>query len=150
MRWSTLEHKNFDVVLTYAKNIVSGKKVACKELIQSAQRFLDDLKDPRYELRAKDAEFVIQIIEKTFVHIKGIAKGQPYILEDWQRFIIYNVAAIYLHGTNERKYKEAFIFLPRKNSKTFFASAFAWALIFNGTKLLFGSLYHSNKIRSST
>ena len=37
-------------------------------------------------------------------------------------------AAIYLKGTNERKYKEAFIFLPRKNSKTFFASAFAWAL----------------------
>ena len=86
------------------------------------------LNDPRYELKAKDAEFCIGIIEKTFVHIKGTAKGQPYILEDWQRFIVYNVAAIYLHGTNERKYKEAFIFLPRKNSKTFFASALAWAL----------------------
>jgi phage terminase large subunit-like protein len=123
-----LEHKNYDVVLTYAKNIVNGKKIACKETIQAAQRFLDDLKDPRYELRAKDAEFVIGIIEKTFVHIKGIAKGKPYILEDWQRFIIYNVAAIYIAGTDERKYKEAFIFLPRKNSKTFFASALAWAL----------------------
>jgi phage terminase large subunit-like protein len=123
-----LEHKNFETVLTYAKNIISGKKVACKELIQAAQRFLDDIKDPRYELRAKDAEFVIQIIEKTFVHIKGTAKGKPYILEEWQRFIIYNVAAIYIAGTNERKYKEAFIFLPRKNSKTFFASALAWAL----------------------
>ena len=49
-------------------------------------------------------------------------------MEDWQKFIIYNVAGIYLKGTNERKYKEAFIFLPRKNSKTFFASALAWAL----------------------
>lgn len=123
-----MEHKNYDIVLNYAKSIVEGKKIACKELIQAAQRFLDDINDPRYELRAKDAEFCIQIIEKTFTHIKGTAKGQPYILEDWQRFIIYNVAAIYISGTNERKYKETFIFLPRKNSKTFFASALAWAL----------------------
>jgi phage terminase large subunit-like protein len=123
-----LEHKNFKTVLTYAENIVNGKTVACKELIQAAKRFLKDLDDDRYELRAKDAEFIIQIIEKTFIHIKGTAKGKPYILEDWQRFIIYNVAAIYIAGTNERKYKEAFIFLPRKNSKTFFASALAWGL----------------------
>jgi phage terminase large subunit-like protein len=123
-----LEHKNLETVLNYAKNIVSGKKIACKELIQAAQRFLEDLEDPRYELKAKDAEFCIQIIEKTFIHIKGTKKGQPYILEDWQRFIVYNVAAIYITGTNERKYKETFIFLPRKNSKTFFASSLAWAL----------------------
>jgi phage terminase large subunit-like protein len=123
-----LEHKNFDTVLKYAQDVVNGKKVACKELIQSAQRFLDDLNDSRYEIRHKDAEFCIGIIEKTFVHIKGTAKGKPYILEDWQKFIVYNVSAIYISGTDERKYKEAFIFLPRKNSKTFFASAIAWAL----------------------
>src|SRR3954469_2995397 len=123
-----LEHKNFNGVLAYANDVISGKRIACKELKQAAQRFLDDLDDERYELKAKDAEFIIQIIEKTFVHIKGTMKGKPYILETWQRFIIYNVAAIYLTGTNERKYKEAFIFLPRKNSKTFFASALAWAL----------------------
>jgi phage terminase large subunit-like protein len=123
-----LEHKNLEIVLNYAKNIISGKKIACKELIQAAERFLSDLEDERYELRCKDAEFCIGIIEKTFVHIKGTAKGKPYILEDWQRFIVYNCAALYLKGTNERKFKEAFIFLPRKNSKTFFASALAWAL----------------------
>jgi phage terminase large subunit-like protein len=123
-----LEHKNFETVLKYAQDVVSGKKIACVELKQSCQRFLDDLNDERYEIRHKDAEFCIGIIEKTFVHIKGTAKGKPYMLEEWQKFIVYNVSAIYLAGTNERKYKEAFIFLPRKNSKTFFASALAWAL----------------------
>jgi phage terminase large subunit-like protein len=123
-----LDHKNLETVKKYASDVISGAKIACKELKQACQRFLDDLEDPRYDLRAKDAEFVIQIIEKTFVHIKGTAKGKPYLLEDWQKFIIYNVAAIYLVGTDERKYKETFIFLPRKNSKTFFASALAWAL----------------------
>ena len=63
------------------RSIIDGKKVACKELIQAAQRFLDDLNDERYEIRHKDAEFCIGIIEKTFVHIKGAAKGQPYILK---------------------------------------------------------------------
>jgi phage terminase large subunit-like protein len=115
-------------VVKYATDVVNGTKVACKELKQSCQRFLDDLNDDKYEIRHKDAEFCIGIIEKTFVHIKGTAKGQPYILEEWQKFIVYNVSAIYLAGTDERKYKEAFIFLPRKNSKTFFASALAWAL----------------------
>lgn len=114
--------------MKYAEDIVSGRKVACKELIQGCQRYLDHLQDERYELRAKDAEFVIQIIENTFVHIKGPAKGKPYLLEDWQKFIIYNVAGIYIKGTKERLFHETFIFLPRKNSKTFFASALAWAL----------------------
>jgi phage terminase large subunit-like protein len=123
-----LEHKNFETVLNYAKSVVNGSKVACKELKQACQRFLDDLNDPRYEIRHKDAEFCIGIIEKTFVHIKGTAKGKPYLLEEWQKFIVYNVSSIYIAGTDERKYKEAFIFLPRKNSKTFFASALAWSL----------------------
>ena len=77
----------------------------------------------------KMQNFVFSIIEKTFVHIKGTAKGKPYILEDWQRFIIYNVAAIYIKGTNERKYKEAFIFLAKKKLQNIFCiSALAWAL----------------------
>lgn len=31
-------------------------------------------------------------------------------------------------GTQERVVKEAFIFIPRKNGKTIFVSALAWAL----------------------
>ncbi|WP_335871956.1 terminase large subunit [Bacillus sp. 2205SS5-2] len=120
--------ENFQAVLKYANDIVAGKKIACKELIQGCQRFLNHLEDERYELKHKDAEFCITIIEKTFTHIKGTAKGKPYILEDWQKFIVYNVAGLYIKGKSERLYKEAFIFLPRKNSKTFFASALAWAM----------------------
>ena len=122
-----MESKNLDIVLEYARSIVEGRKVACHELTQSCQRFLNDIEDERYELKSQDAEFCIQLIEKTFVHVKGPLKGQPYLLEDWQKFIIYNVASLYLRGTNERKYKETFIFIPRKNGKTFFASALAWA-----------------------
>ncbi len=120
--------KHYQIVLDYAKGIVNGTIVANTDRVLACQRFLDDLKDDRWEFRSEKAEFVITIIQHTFVHIKGPAKGKPYLLEPWQMFIIYNIVGFYIVGTNERRFKEAFIFLPRKNSKTFFASALGWAL----------------------
>lgn len=128
------EAKNLDVVLEYARSIVEGQKIAGKELVQACQRFLKDLENPEYELRTKDPEFVIGIIERTFVHDKGEAldgtplRGTPFELVLWQKFIIYNLLGFWKAGTNERRYKEAFIFIPRKNGKTRFVAALAWAL----------------------
>lgn len=122
------------VVLEYAKSIVEGRKVACKEQIQCCQRFLDDLNNPKWEFRSKDADFVIGIIERTFKHRQGEAldgtplRGKPLLLEPWEKFIVYNLLGFYIPGTNERLYKEAFIFVSRKNGKTIFISALAWAL----------------------
>lgn len=121
------EYPNFKEVVDYANAIIDGVKVANIEQIQGCQRFFDDLDNERYELNFKDAEFCINVIEKTFVHIKGDLKGHPFLMESWQKYIIYNVAGIYRVGTNLRKYVETFIYLPRKNSKTFFVSALAWA-----------------------
>ncbi|TVZ81280.1 phage terminase large subunit-like protein [Aeribacillus composti] len=126
--------KNYNEVMEYAKSIVEGRKVACRELIQAAKRFFKDLENPKYDLNPKEAEFVIQIIEKTFVHDQGERldgtplRGEPFLLEPWQKFIIYNLLGFYLKGTKIRRYKEAFIFIPRKNGKTRLIAALAWAL----------------------
>ena len=122
------ESKLFAEVKKYAKDIVLGKAVANKDRILAAKRFLNDLENPKWEIRTRDADFVIKIIENTYVHIKGPARGKPFLLEPWEKFICYNLAGFYIAGTDERRFKEAFIFIPRKNSKTFFASAVAWAL----------------------
>ena len=128
------KYKNYDLVLEYAKSIIEGRKIACRELILCCQRFLDDLKNPEYELRPKDAEFVIGIIEKTFVHDQGEKldgsplRGEPFLLEPWQKFIIYNLVGFYYRGTKIRRFKEAFIYIPRKNGKTRLIAALAWAL----------------------
>lgn len=119
--------KLFDEVKQYAEDIVSNKIIANRDRILAAQRFLNDLKNPKWELRTKDADFVIKIIEDTFVHVKGPKRGQPFLLEKWEKFICYNLAGFYIKGTNERRFKEAFIFLPRKNGKTMFAAALSWA-----------------------
>ena len=117
----------FKEVKAYAEDCISGKVVANKDRILAAQRFLNDLEDPRWEMRTSDADFVIKIIENTFVHIKGSKRGEPFKLEKWEKFICYNLAGFYIAGTNERRFKEAFIFIPRKNGKTMFAAALAWA-----------------------
>ncbi|HUM44108.1 MAG TPA: terminase large subunit [Fervidobacterium sp.] len=128
------KYKNYDVVMEYVDNILTGKKIACRETIQACERFKKDLKNPIYDFNPKDAEFVIQIIEKTFVHDKGQRldgtplRGEPFLLEPWQKFIIYNILGFFHKGTIIRRFKEAFIKVPRKNGKTRMAAALAWAL----------------------
>ncbi|ALS18547.1 terminase large subunit [Clostridium butyricum] len=126
--------KNYDLVMEYAKNIITGKKLANKEQIQGCQRFINDLENKDYDFNPKDAEFVIGIIEKTFVHAQGERldgtplRYSPFLLEPFHKFQIYNLLGFYKKGTKIRRFKEAFIFIPRKNIKTSFAAALAWAL----------------------
>ena len=121
-------YANYEEVFDYAENIKNGTKPACVELKEAATRFLDDINLKEFDVDFNDAEFVIGIIEKTFVHIKGPLKNTPLLLRDWQKFIVYNLLGFYLKGTNERRFKEAFIYIPRKNGKTTFVSALAWGL----------------------
>lgn len=121
-------------VLEYAEGVVSRKIVANEERKQCCERFLNDIKSGKWDIHTKDADFVIGIIESTFKHRQGQAidgtplRGKPFLLEPWQKFVIYGILIFYIPGTIERRIKEAFIFVPRKNGKTIFVSALAWAL----------------------
>ncbi|MGF6356155.1 phage terminase large subunit-like protein [Paenibacillus sp. 4624] len=129
-----IQHPNYEVVMDYAKNIRDGHRIACRELIQGVERFFRDLDNPAYEFNPDDAEFVIDIIESTFVHAQGEMldgtplRGMPFLLEPFHKFMVYNLLGFYQTGTKIRRYKEAFIFIPRKNIKTSFAAGLAWAL----------------------
>lgn len=130
----SLKGKNWPSVLKYAENIRDGKKIACIELKQAVDRFFRDLENPDYWMDCKAAEFCIQIIEKTMCHQQGEKidgtplRGKPFIMEDYQKFILYNLVGFKLKDTDILKYHEALIYVPRKNGKTGFAAALAWAL----------------------
>lgn len=115
-------------MVEYANDMLSGKIPVNKARKDAAKRFLQDLENPDYSINELNVNLVIFLIEHTFKHIKGSARGKSFILEMWQKWIIFNLVGFELKGTTERRFKEAFIFIPRKNSKTFFASALAWAL----------------------
>jgi len=125
---------NLKIVMEYAESIRSGRKIACTEIKQAVERFYKDMEDPRYELKTKDPEFIIGIIEKTIKHQKGERldgtplRGQPFILEPYHKFIVYNLVGFKHKGTDNVKTHEALIYVPRKNIKTTFAAALAWAL----------------------
>ncbi len=128
------KYKNWDTVMTYAEGIVSGRILANAYRVKGCQRFLDDLKNPAYDFRPRDAEFCIGIIEKTICHQQGERmdgkpmRGSPFLLTDFHKFIIYNLLGFKLAGTNINRFHEALIFIPRKNIKTSFAAALAYAL----------------------
>ena len=122
------------IAVKYAKDVVSGKIIASKWTIMTCQRFLDDMQRDDLELRVKDPDFVIGIIEGLMVHKQGedingkSLVNKPLILQPWQVFIVYNLVGFYFKGTNERRYKEGFIYVPRKNGKTMFIAALSFAL----------------------
>ena len=122
------------VAVKYAKDTVSGKNIAGKEVILACQRFLDDMKRPEFKLDVTAPDFIIGIIQKVMVHkqgedINGVSLvGKPVILQPWQIFVVYNLIGFKIKATGERRYKEGFIFVPRKNGKTMFIAALAFAL----------------------
>lgn len=122
------------IALRYVDDVISGKRIVGKEVILACVRFKKDLERDDLELRTKEPDLVIGIIERTMVHKQGESldgkplMNTPLILQDWQIFIVYNLVGFYYKGTNERRYKEAFIFIPRKNGKTTFIAGLAWGL----------------------
>jgi phage terminase large subunit-like protein len=129
-----MKHKEWTAVLQYAEGIRDGAIIANKERKQAVDRFFRDLDNPAYDLQHDGPEFCIQIIEKTLCHQQGETitgeplRGTPFLLQPWEKFIIYNLIGFYHAGTQVVRFHEALIYLPRKNGKTGFAAALAWAL----------------------
>lgn len=137
LHWQALKKINgkyWKDVLRYAEGIRSEKIIANEERIQAVERFFKDLENPDYYINPKGPDFCIQIIEKTICHQQGEKldgtplRGTPFFLEPFHKFIIYNVLGFMYAGTEIVRFHEALIYIPRKNIKTSFAAAFAWAL----------------------
>lgn len=128
------KYENYKTVINYCEDIKSGKILANREQIQGIERFLNMLDDDRYELRPSEPEIIIKLIEKTIKHRQGEQldgtpmRDRPFLLQPWHKYIIYNIVGFWHKGTNILKHHECFIYIPRKNTKTTFASSLAWAL----------------------
>lgn len=128
------DYHNAQAVWDYVTGCLDGTILACPDIRQACERFLADLDDPRWVFRPAEAEYAIELIETMLCHQQGQRldatplRGQPFLLLPYHKFCVYNLLGFYFAGTDERRFKEAFIFVPRKNIKTTFAAALAWAL----------------------
>ena len=62
-------------------------------------------------------EAAVGFIENALVFIEGDKANQPFVMEEWQRDIVRAIFG-YKNRDGTRRYREIFIFVPRKNGKT--------------------------------
>lgn len=122
------------IATQYAEDVISGKIIIGDGVVNACKRYLKDLEREDLEFRTSQADAAVTIMEGMMVHRKGEALdgtpllGQPFKLAPWQIFITYNLLGFWHKGTQERRYKEAFIMLGRKNGKTSFVASLAFAM----------------------
>jgi len=122
------KYKNHDHVKAakqYARKVVRGKIVTCKLTQLSCGRFIDDLKrkakDFEWKFNQDRAERACRFVE-LLPHVKGKWSGLQLILEPWQCFIYCNIFGWEHRKTYLRRFRRAFVFVPRKNGKTTMAA----------------------------
>src|SRR5215472_5439916 len=109
--------------LEYVESVVEGRTAACTWVRLACERQIHDLgrfqaKDAPFYFDEPAAERVCDVVQR-FPHIHGQwAKSQLRItLEPWQCFILMCVFGWKARATEARRFRVAYIEVPRKNAK---------------------------------
>ena len=104
---------------------------SCKWVRLACERHIKDLRREDIWFDAATAEFAIKFIE-FLPQSKGEFAGKPLILQEWQKFIVGSIFG-WRKPDGTRRFKKAYIEIPRKNGKTTLAAAIAlYGLIADG------------------
>lgn len=106
----------------YATAVVAGREPACQWVRLACRRHLDDLRRERdrrfaYRFDRGRAAKVCRFVE-LLPHIKGPKAGQPLVLEPWQVFVVAVVFGWLVKATGRRRFRRAYIEVPRGNGKS--------------------------------
>lgn len=114
--------------LKFAREVVRGKRSACRYVQLACKRHLDDLaasrkKDFRWKFDPEVAERKLALIE-LLPHTKGewAFKGQLVTLEPWQKFGLMATFGWLNKCTGKRRFRESYWEVPRKNGKSVIAA----------------------------
>jgi phage terminase large subunit-like protein len=124
-----------DATTRYARQVVAGQ-IAAGSLVRSAcQRHLDDLQKYKpatapYRWMPTKAAWAIEFFGH-LIHTRGEWAGKPFVLEPWQAFIVGSLWGWRpRHNPDRRRFREAYIEIPRKNGKSTLAAGIALLLAF--------------------
>lgn len=106
----------------YIDEVMAGDIPACRHVIKACTRQFNDLRDESlpYSFDVGRANHVCAFIE-LLPNIKGEWAGKPLELADWQCFILTTVFG-WVDESGYRRYKTAYIEVPRKNGKSSLSS----------------------------
>lgn len=114
----------------YIKGVLDGSVDACKWVKLACQRQADDLKDKTIGFIFDEARAnrVVKFAE-AMPHIKGSQyAGKKLEMMDWQCFILTTVFG-WVDKTGNRRFKTAYIEVPRKNGKSTMSAPVALYLL---------------------
>lgn len=133
----------------YAQQVIDGSIPACHWVKRACARYFDDLKHAKKRGLRFDVEKAQRVIDffGMLKHSLGTEfAGEPFILEGWELFIVWNVFGWYrsrskrwrVKGrkghvqdtTGTRRYRNVYIEIPRKNGKTTFAAGIGLYMAF--------------------
>jgi phage terminase large subunit-like protein len=117
-----------DPVTQYARDVLDDKQPACKLVKQACQRHIDDLERDDIFFDAAHVRLVFEFL-KLCKHYKGEWAGKPIELHPAQQFIVGNLFGWKLKNSGLRRYRTAYIELPRKNGKSTLLSALSIYLL---------------------
>lgn len=112
----------------YVSDIRSGKITSCNLIKQAVERFEEfKARDDIYF----DEECVQECCDffKTMKHFLGKSAGQPFILENWQAFILAAVFGLKYKDTKYRVCNELFVSVARKAGKDAFMAGICLYLL---------------------
>ena len=76
------------------------------------------------------AQAAVNFFDRVLVHVKGEWAGQPFTLSDWQRDQIVRPLFGWKRQDGSRRYRTAYIEIPRKNGKSSLAAGIALFMLF--------------------
>jgi len=121
----TKKYPHVQAAIKYASGVKKGTIPACVWTKLSCERFLSDMDKKAsefdFKLNHARAQNVCDFVEK-LVHVKGEWAGQLVELEPWESFILVNLFGFEHRKTKARRFRRGFIFIPRKNGKTFLSA----------------------------
>lgn len=108
----------------YALQVVNGNVTACNYIKLACERYLSWFEREDIEFIPEKADKVVNFCQK-LKHFTGRFNNKPFILQPFQKWMVYNIFGFYYKNSEERVIKNVWIELARKNGKSFFAAAIA-------------------------
>lgn len=110
----------------YINDVKTGKILVCNSVLQAIDRHLNDIQSGGERglwFDESAAERALKFF--SFLrHSKGKWAGTPFTLSPWQAFIIYSLFG-WKRMDGTRRFRYAYVEIPRKNGKTTFAAGVA-------------------------
>lgn len=116
----------------YANKVIQGEIVASVYIKLACERFLNWFNNPELEFRPDKVDKVVNFLSK-LKHYQGKSNGQPFILTDWQFFIVENIFGWYYKDSSRRVIRNVYVEVGRKSGKsTLLAGISLFALLADG------------------